>query len=438
MSNGILISVIEILILVTFSAYFSATETAFTSLNKIKMKNMANEGNKRAALVLELESKYDKLLTTILIGNNIVNISMASIATVLFINLFGAYGATLSTIVITIVVLIFGEISPKNVAKEMPEKFSLLSAPLINLMMTVLTPITFLFTQWKKLLTKIFKLGGEHAITEDELLTIVEEAETGGSIDNEQSELIQNAIEFNELEAWDVLTPRIEMKAVEVHTSKEELAELFKETGFSRFPVYEDEIDHIIGVVNQKDFHNYVVGTNKSVTDYIKPVVFVPGGIKASALLKKMQQMKTHIAIVVDEYGGTEGLITMEDIIEELVGEIYDEHDAVMSQEIIPLTNDSFRVKCNANIEKVLDYFDVEEEMPFQTVNGWVVRNLDKLPQKGDKFQQQIDNKLFRVRVTKADDRRALEINLEVETVEEEQDKDSIKDKMKDWKGENK
>ena len=423
MDGNILIKVIEIIVLVSFSAYFSATETAFTSLNKIKMKNMASEGNKRAALVLELESKYDKLLTTILIGNNIVNISMASIATVLFIDLFGAYGATLSTIVITIVVLIFGEISPKNVAKEMPESFSLFSAPIINAMMTVLTPITFLFTQWKKLLTKVFKLGGEHTITEDELLTIVEEAETGGTIDNEQSELIQNAIEFNDLEAWDVLTPRIDMKAIEVQTSKEELAELFKETGFSRFPVYEEEIDHIIGVINQKDFHNYVVGSNKSVTDYIKPVVFVPGGIKASALLKKMQQMKTHIAIVIDEYGGTEGLITMEDIIEELVGEIYDEHDAVMSQEIIPLTNDSFRVKCNANIEKVLDYFDVEEEMSAQTVNGWVVRNLDKLPEKNDKFQQQIDNKLFKVRVTKADDRRALEINLVVETIEPEDDK---------------
>ncbi len=423
MDSSIIISIIEIVVLVMLSAYFSATETAFTSVNRIKLKNQANEGNKKAALVLELEEKYDKLLTTILVGNNIVNIAMTAIATVLFVELFGAYGATLSTIVITIVVLIFGEISPKNIAKEKPETFSKFSAPIIKVLMTILTPVNFLFTQWKKLLTKMFKLGGEHTITEDELLTIVEEAETGGSIDNEQSELIQNAIEFNDLEAWDVLTPRIDMKAIEVHTSKEELAELFKATGFSRFPVYEDEIDHIIGVINQKDFHNYVVGTNKSVTDYIKPVVFVPGGIKASALLKKMQQMKTHIAIVVDEYGGTEGLITMEDIIEELVGEIYDEHDAVMSQEIIPLTNDSFRVKCNANIEKVLDYFDVEEEMPFQTVNGWVVRNLDKLPQKGDTFEQQIDNKLFKVRVTKADDRRALEINLVAETVEPDDEK---------------
>ena len=438
MDSHIITDIIAIVVLVTFSAYFSATETAFTSLNRIKMKNQANEGDKKAALVLKLEGQYDKLLTTILIGNNIVNISMTAIATVLFVELLGAYGATVSTVVITVVVLIFGEISPKNVAKEMPERFSLFSAPMINFLMKLLTPITWLFTQWKKLLTKIFKLGGEHAITEDELLTIVEEAETGGSIDNEQSELIQNAIEFNDLEAWDVLTPRVEMKAIEVNTSKEELAKMFKETGFSRFPVYEEDADHILGVINQKDFHNYVAGTNRTIGEFVKPVVFVPGGVKASALLKKMQQMKAHLAIVIDEYGGTEGLVTMEDIIEELVGDIYDEHDAVMSQEIIPLQNGSFRVKCNANVEKVLDYFEVEEEMDAQTVNGWVVRNLDKLPVKNDTFQQQIDNKLFKVRVTKADERRALEINLVVEDVQEEPDKESIKEKMKkEKKGEN-
>lgn len=429
MDSHIITDILAIIFLVAFSAYFSATETAFTSLNRIKMKNMAAEGDRKAALVLQMEANYDKLLTTILIGNNIVNIAMTAIATLLFVELLGAYGATVSTVVITVVVLIFGEISPKNVAKEKPESFSMFSAPLISVMMKLLTPVTWLFTQWKKILTKIFNLGGDHTITEDELLTIVEEAETGGSIDNEQSELIQNAIEFNELEAWDVLTPRIEMKAIEVKSSKEELAALFKETGYSRVPVYEEDADHILGIINQKDFHNYVVGTNKAITDYIKPVVFVPGGVKASALLKKMQQMKAHLAIVIDEYGGTEGLVTMEDIIEELVGDIYDEHDAVMSQEIIPLQNGSYRVKCNANIDKVLDYFDIDEEMDAQTVNGWVVRNLDKLAEKNDSFQQQIDDKIFKVRVTKADERRALEINLVVEEVIYEDDKTK-----KDWK----
>lgn len=435
MDSKTITDIVAIIVLVAFSAYFSATETAFTSLNRIKLKNMAAEGDKKAELVLHLESKYDKLLTTILIGNNIVNIAMTAIATLLFVDLLGAAGATVSTVVITIVVLIFGEISPKNVAKEKPDSFSMFSAPFINVLMKILTPVTWLFTQWKKLLSKMFKLGGDHVITEDELLTIVEEAEIGGSIDNEQSELIQNAIEFNDLEAWDVLTPRVEMKAIEVKTSKDELAKLFKETGFTRFPVFEEDADHILGVINQKDFHNYVAGTDRSITEFIKPVVFVPGGVKASALLKKMQQMKAHLAIVIDEYGGTEGLVTMEDIIEELVGDIYDEHDAVMSQDIIPLPNGSFRVKCNANIDKVLDYFDIDEEMDFQTVNGWVVRNLDKLPVKNDSFTQQIDNKVFKVRVTKADDRKALEINLVAEDVVEEEDKEPNKDKIKTGKG---
>ncbi|MCI8645708.1 MAG: HlyC/CorC family transporter [Firmicutes bacterium] len=423
METHIIVDIAAIVILVALSAYFSATETAFTSLNRIRVKNMAGEGNKRAELVLQLEENYDKLLTTILIGNNIVNITMTAIATLLFVELFGAYGPTLSTVVITVVVLIFGEISPKSIAKESAESFSMMSAPIIRILMVLLTPINFLFTKWKQLMARVFKLGNDRTITEDELLTMVEEAETIGGIDNEQSELIQNAIEFNDLTAWDVLTPRVEMEAIDAAEPKEEVAKLFKDTGFSRLPVYEDDIDKIMGVLNQKDFHNYIAGTNKNISDYVAPVVFVAGAIKVSALLKKMQQMKTHMAIVIDEYGGTEGLVTMEDIIEELVGEIYDEHDAVISQEIIPLQNGSYRIKCNASVAKVFDFFDLEEEMDVQTVNGWVVVQLDKLPVKNDTFQQQIDDKLLKVRVTKADERKAMEINLVVEEIMPEEEK---------------
>lgn len=423
MESHIIVDIVAIVILVILSSYFSATETAFTSLNRIKMKNLAADGSKRADLVLRLEENYDKLLTTILIGNNIVNITMTAISTLLFVELCGAYGPTISTVVITVVVLIFGEITPKGIAKESAESFSMFAAPIIRVLMVLLTPINYIFTEWKKLIARIFKFGDDRTITEDELLTIVEEAENVGGIDNEQSELIQNAIEFNELTAWDVLTPRVDMEAIEVDAPKEDVAKLFKKTGFSRLPVYEDDIDKIMGVLNQKDFHNYIVGTNKNISDYVMPVVFVAGAIKVSALLRKMQQMKTHLAIVIDEYGGTEGLVTMEDIIEELVGEIYDEYDAVRSQEIIPLQNGSYRVKCNANISKVFDFLDIEQEMDVQTVNGWVVVQLDKLPVKNDTFEQQIDDKLLKVRVTKADDRRALEINLVVEKLESEEEK---------------
>lgn len=423
--DSIIGSIIAIVILVIMSAYFSATETAFTSFNRIRMKNAATDGDSKAKLVMRLADKYDKLLSTILIGNNIVNIAMTSIATVLFINICGQeLGATLSTVIITIVVLIFGEISPKSIAKETPDRFTLFAAPLIKFFMTILTPLTFIFSAWKKLLAKVFKLEVTDAITEEELLTIVEEAETEGGIDEDQSELIQNAIEFNEVEALDVLTPRVDLVAIDVETPKEEVARIFKETGFSRLPVYEDEIDNILGTLNQKDFHNQIAGTDKTISEFIKPVVFVAGSIKVSVLLKKMQKVKTHIAVVVDEYGGTEGIVTMEDIIEELVGEIYDEHDAVVGRDIIQLRDGSYRILCSANVEKVFDYFDEEADMDVTTVNGWVVTELDNLPNVGDSFTYDAVDKLFHVKVTKADARKAKEINLVVEYKEKPEDEE--------------
>ena len=417
-------SVIAIVVLVIMSAYFSATETAFTSLNRIRVKNMAGEGNKKAKLVMKLSDEYDKLLSAILIGNNIVNIAMTAIATVLFVGSYGAYvGATAATVVITIVVLIFGEITPKNVAKEKPEKFAMFSARIIHFFMILLTPLIVIFSGWKKLISKLFKLDYDNVITEEELITIVEEAETEGGIGEEQSELIQNAIEFNDLDAWDVLTPRVDLVAIDVSTPEKEIAELFRKTGFSRLPVYEDEIDNILGVLNQKDFHNEIYGTKKKVSEYIKQVVFVAGTIKISVLLKKMQQVKTHIAVVVDEYGGTEGIVTMEDIIEELVGEIYDEHDIQASQDIIQLRDGSYRVLGSANIDKVLDFFDEEDDdIDATTVNGFIVSELDNLPRAGDMFTYETAGKIFHVRVTKADEKKALEANFIIEEKPQEEE----------------
>lgn len=406
--------VLAIAVLVIFSAYFSATETAFTSVNRIRIKNLANDGNKRAREVHDLSEKFDALLSTILVGNNIVNIAMSSIATVLFMEMYPVYGATVATVVITIVVLVFGEISPKSLAKESPERFAMFSAPILRIFMVLLAPVNLIFSGWKKLLAKIFRTVDSKPITEDELLTIVEEAETEGGIDVEQSELIQNAIEFNELEAWDVLTPRVDVKAIEIDETQDEIAEMFLSTGFSRLPVYEDDLDNIVGVLNQKDFHNYIKGMDTPVSAYVKPVVFVAGSMKISQLLKRLQMGKTHIAIIVDEYGGTSGLVTMEDIIEELVGEIYDEHDAEQLQDIVQQQDGSYRVLCGTNLDKMFDYFDVEEDIDATTVNGWVVLQLDKLPNAGDTFTYEADYKRFDVKVTKADQRKALEINMVV------------------------
>ena len=226
------------------------------------------------------------------------------------------------------------------------------------------------------------------------------------------------------MRAEDVLTPRVDMQAIDIQMTEEEVAEVFKETGFSRLPVYEDDLDKILGVLNQKDFHNYIVGTNKTISDFVKPVAFVAGTMKIATLLKKLQAMKAHIAIIVDEYGGTEGLVTMEDIIEELVGDIYDEHDAIMSQEVTLLQNGSYRVMCNANLAKIFDFFGIDEELDVNTVNGWVVLELDKLPVKGDSFETTYGNKHVKVRVTKATQRRALEINLVIDEIEEEKMKE--------------
>ena len=292
----------------------------------------------------------------------------------------------------------------------------------IKICMVILTPLNYIFAKWKGILAKVFKVGSENTITEDEIKTIVEEAEVVGGIEAEQSELIQNAIEFNELTAEEVMTPHVDIEAIDITMGEYEVAEIFKKTGYSRLPVYEDDLDKILGVLNQKDFHNYIIGSNKTISDFVKPVAFVAGTMKIATLLKKLQAMKAHIAIVVNEYGGTEGLVTMEDIIEELVGDIFDEHDAIMSQEVTLLQNGSYRVMCNANAAKIFDYFGIDQEPEANTINGWVVLQLDKLPEKGDVFEAQYGNKHMKVKVTKATARKAIEINLKITEVEEREE----------------
>ena len=413
--------IFSILCLLLLSAFFSATETAFTYLNRIKMKNMANDDVKNAKLVLKLEDRYDKLLSTILIGNNIANIGMTAIATVMFVALLGgSLGPTASTVVMTVAVLIFGEISPKNIAKEHPEGFALFAAPVMRGLMWLFTPLNVFFSLWKKLLGKLFGTQENGSYTEDELITIVEEAQIGGSIGKEQQELITNAIEFDDLEAIDVITPRVDIVAVELGTSVEEIGRTFKESGLSRLPVYEDDLDNIIGIINQKDFHNYVVGENRELEQYIKPVAYVAESIKAAVLLKKMQTKKTHIAIIVDEYGGTTGLVTMEDIIEELVGKIYDEHDAIEMREVTRLYDGSYSVAGGANVEKFFEMVGEDIDINATTINGWVMIELDRLAKVGDTFTYRSRHKIFHVRVTRADERRALMVQIRIEDIPEE------------------
>lgn len=399
------ISLIIIIISIIMSAYFSATETAFSSLNRIRVKNMAEKGNKKACLVMRLSENYDSLLSTILIGNNIVNIASASLATVLFVKLLGdEVGPSVSTVVTTIVVLIFGEVTPKSIAKESPEKFAMFSAPFLNALMVLLTPFNFLFGQWKKLLSMIIKSTDENGITEEELLSIVEEAKQDGGIDEQENMLIRSALEFTEQEAVDILTPRIDITAVSTETTKEEIANVFTETAYSRLPIFEDSIDHIVGIIYQKDFYNYVYHGDKEIPEIIRPALFIPQNKKIGILLKELQSKKIHIAVVLDEYGGTIGIITLEDILEELVGEIWDEYDEV-SSEVEKKSETEYMVLGNANIEKVFEVLNIEvadEEMQSGIVNGWIMNELGRVPEKEDSFEY----KGYQITVLEMDEKR--------------------------------
>ena len=403
------IQIIIMVILVMMSAYFSATETAFSSLNKTRLKTLAEDGNKRAALTLKLAENYDKLISTILIGNNIVNIFLASLGTIFFIHMVTDenLGTTLSTVVITLVVLIFGEITPKSIAKDVPEKFAMFSAPFINLLIIILTPINFIFSMWKKLVSKIIKVEENEKMSQEELLMFVDEVEQEGTIDEDEGDLIRNVIEFTETQAEDILTHRVDLEAVPMDADKEEISKKFQDTQFSRLLVYEESIDNIVGFILQKDFYTVDGITKTSVKKLVKPVIFTQKTEMVNDLLKKLQVNKSHIAVVLDEYGGTLGIVTMEDILEELVGEIWDEHDEVV-EDFQKLDEDKYRVDCSVNAEDFFEYFEIETETENVSLGGWVMEQLDKVPEKGDKFTfEELD-----ITVIETDSRRATKIDV--------------------------
>lgn len=393
-----------LIVLVALSAFFSGTEMAFSTASKPRLKSLSQDGNRRAKLALKLADNYDELLSTILIGNNIVNIASSSIATLLFVKYFADKGATLSTVVMTVVILIFGEISPKSIAKEVAEPFAMAVAPVMNLLNKIFKPLNFILVKFKDLLKKMFKLKNSSAITESELLNIVEDAAQDGGIGSGESELIINAIEFNETEAIDIMTPRVDLTAVENTATNDEIAKIFKESGYSRLPVYEDTVDSIIGVINEKDFHNYVYGTDNSIQFILTPAEFIPPSMKIPQLLKLLQKNKLHIAVIVDEFGGTEGIVTLEDILEELVGEIWDEHDEI-EDGIKALSENGYIVPTSMELDDFFEKFDIDEETEVSTINGWVIEKTDKIPQTGDEFTyENLSVKVIRVDGQRADE----------------------------------
>ena len=412
-------TLLVIIICVILSAYFSATETAFASLNHIRVKNMAEKGDRRAMLVMKLLGRYDSVLSTILVGNNVVNIGATSLATVFFVRMLGEdAGSGIATLVTTLVLLIFGEISPKSMASEFPEQVAMFSAPLLRCIMVVLTPVNFLFGLWKKFLAKIIKGEEDRAITDEELLTIVDEAETGGSIGEEESDLIRNSIEFPDQEAVDILTPRVDIVGVEYGTSNQEIADIFAQTGYSRLPVYREDMDHITGILYEKDFYNKIYGSDRSIDSIIRPAVFITEHKKIDELLRELQQKKIHLAVVVDEYGGTVGIVSMEDILEELVGEIWDEHDEIV-QEIRKITDCDYVVEGSANLEKLFDEIGCEREHDSITVSGWILEIAGKVPSRGDVYHYEN----MTIRILEMDGHRVGKIKIHVNQPEEEEDR---------------
>ena len=397
-------------VLLMMSAFFSATETAFTSFNTVRLKNASSNGNKKANLVLKLAEDYDRVLTTLLIGNNIVNITAASIGTVIFTRSFGEIGVTISTVVVTILVLTFGEIFPKTFAKETADRFAMFAAPVVRVLVIVFAPLNRFYAWGKGLLSKKLNVKEEQGITEEELLTIVEEAQIEGGINEQEGELIRSVIEFDDLEVGDIVTPRVDVVAVSDSASTEEILEVFRDSGYSRLPVYQGSIDEVVGIINQKDFHNEMAQNGKHIASIMKPAFFVTTSMKLSTLMSHLQQSKSHIAVVTDEYGGTLGIVTMEDIIEELVGEIWDEHDEIV-EEIEELGENQYKVMATANLEKVFRTLDIDDEnVDATTVGGWVIEELGRVPQEGDQFE--FEN--LSVTISKTSARRVLETIIHV------------------------
>ena len=400
--------IILLALLVLGSAYFSGTEASLMSINRIRIKNAAGNGNKRASLVLKFTENFDKVISTLLIGNNIVNILATSIATVLFTTYFPKYGVTLSTIVMTVIVLIFGEICPKSMAKQRPEAYAMISAPLFKIIMWILTPLSLFFSPISKLAARLLKGDDAVGATEEELITMLDEVEEGGGLEADESELIRSAIEFNDVEVEEVITRRVNMIAVEDDMTTDEVRDMFFEHGFSRLPVYHETIDNVIGILHEKDFMAHITSGGTEYLSLITEAVYVPKSIKISALLKKLQKCKTHMAIVLDEGGGIEGIVTMEDILEELVGEIWDEHDEVevMFQKI---NEDQWIIDGAADMDDMFENLELlqdPDEFESTTVGGWLMEQLEDIPQEGEKLE--FGGFIFTV--SKADKRSVIEV----------------------------
>jgi len=412
---------ILLVVLTALSAFFSASETAFSSVNKIRLKNYVSDGNRKAERALKIAEDFDRMLSAILIGNNIVNIASASIGTVIFTKLFGAAGAAISTVVMTIVVLIFGEILPKSYAKENSEKVTMNFAAPLNAVMVVLTPLVWVFTKLQSLVKS--KKGDEDtpSVTQEELKFIIEEIEDEGVLQESESELLQSALEFQEITVDEILTPRVDLVAADVNDSVEEIKALFMEHRYSRIPIYEKTVDSIIGVLWERDFFRELINGNEvDIRSLTRKTIFVPEKQLISSLMRELQMSKIHMAVVTDSYGGTVGIVTLEDIVEEIVGEIWDEKDEVI-ETIVKLDDNEYIVDADLNVFDMLEELEIELkdfEPESNTVGGWVLEEMKKIPEEGESFEYTP----MTVTIHEVSEKRVEKIKVKVEIPEPEEE----------------
>ena len=399
--------------LILLSAFFSSAETAYSSVNKIRLRNFADEGRRGSKRALAIAENFDKALSTILIGNNIVNIAAASISAALATDLFGGNtGLVVSTVFMTILILIFGEILPKSLAKEHAESYSLMIATVLYVLIKLLAPINFFFVKLKVWVSSLFaKNSTMPSVTEEELKVMLDISEEEGVIDKEERDLIHRSMDFDDTLAGEVLTPRIDIVAIDIDQSVEEMKEIFFEERFSRIPVYQDSIDNIIGILTEKEFFTHLIKYQTvDIKELIREPLFVVESMKISTLLPKLQKEKVHMAIVLDEFGGTSGIVTLEDVLEEIVGEIWDEQDEKFST-MQRISDRNYRFDAQFQLD---DFFDLMEEptpeSSYHTIGGWVIENLGTVPSNGDSFYYEN----LKIIVEQVEERRVRKILVEV------------------------
>lgn len=425
--DGYLILVLVVLVLL--SAFFSASETAISTINRIRMRNLADEGNKKAQKAIQMADNYDRTLSTILVGNNIVNIAFASLSTMLFTSWFGVSGVGIATLVSTVVVLVFGEVLPKSLAKEFADSFALAVSYPLYYIMILLTPIVYIFIGIKKGVMRIFKPQKKQvSVTEQELKYIIEEIEDEGVLEKQESELVRSALDFDEITADEILTPRVDVVSAEVGESIETIKDLFVEEHFSRIPIYENSIDNVIGVLYSKDFFTaYIKGTDFSIRDMLQSVIFIPPKKKISELFSELQKSKSHLAIVTDQYGGNMGIVTLEDILEELVGEIWDEYDED-ERDFVPLDENTFEISGDLRVSDLIEELNIDGltiETSSNSVGGWALERLGHIPKADESFT----NGILKVTVKEVIENRIMRLTVQIlppQKEENSREKESI------------